>query len=264
MSYATAEASQKGSLPIELYEFSYQNLRLYYTSTEIDIVVAGITYTSTQIDRSKLLDSGEIGKNNQMLTVPQTFPVSELFGAGPPDDIVILKIRRYQASAPTDIRLIWISRVTSVNWPLLRAELNCESVFTALRQTGLHRVYTLNCPFVLYGGECKAASLPFTETHVVDNQVGNVLTGSTLGSHGDGWWAGGKVIWEYLPGFLAKRGIKNHGSTTLEITFAFNAIPNGTVVTFMAGCDHSYSTCGTKFANQLNYGGFNNMVQKNP
>lgn len=264
MTFLSLEQSQASSVPIELYEFSYQSNTLRYTSSESDIVISGVTYTATSIARTMLMDSGEIGKNNMTITAPDQFPVSTLFAAGPPDDIVTLVIKRVQLGALTDIDIIWLGRVMTVGWPPQISQLNCESVFTALRQSGLHRVYTINCPFALYGGECKADILSFQQAIVIDTQVGTILDGSSLALQPDGWWAGGRVIWQVAPGNLVKRGIKNHTGNQIELTFAMPNFPNGTTVTVAPGCDHSFPTCGSKFANQINYGGFPYMVQKNP
>jgi uncharacterized phage protein (TIGR02218 family) len=265
MSFATLETSQAASQPIELYEFSWLGNTLYYTSSADPIVLNSITYVPTQISRDEIVDSGEVGKNTLTLTVPEQFPVSALYGAGPPDDIVTLTIKRVQFAAIdlTDVVVIWLGRILSVDWPPLRSEIICENVFTALRAAGLHRVYTINCPFTLYDAQCKVDIGAFTEIHTADIQVGNVLTGDFNG-HPDGWWAGGKLTWEYQPGFFAKRGIKNHVGTSIEITFALPNFPLGTAVNVSAGCDHTFSTCITKFGATLNYGGFPFMTVKNP
>lgn len=266
MSFATLETSQAGSKPIELYEFSYLGTTLAFTSSADPVVINAVTYVPTQISRTEIVDSGEIGKNQLTLTCPEQFPVSALFGAGPPDDIVTLTIKRVQFDALdlTDTVIIWLGRVLSVNFPPLRSEITCQNVFTALRGAGLHRVYTINCPFPLYGSQCGVIQSAFTESQVIDIQVGNVLTGAGLVDHPDGWWAGGMLTWEYSPGLFAKRGIKNHVGTQIEITFAMPNFPLGAGVSVSAGCDHTFATCITKFAATLNYGGFPFMTEKNP
>lgn len=266
MSFTSLEASQSDSEPIELYEFSYLNTTQFFNSGAIPITINSTVYAPTQISRTEITDSGEIGKNQITLTCPDQFPISALFGAGPPDDIVTVTIKRVQAGAldSSNTVIIWLGRILSVNWPPLRSEITCENVFTALRAAGLHRVYTINCPFTLYGEQCGAIIAAFTEVHTIDIQVGNVLTGSTLNDQTDGWWAGGKLTWEYSPGLFAKRGIKNHVGTQIEITFALPNFPLGTAVNVSAGCDHTFPTCTSKFGQTLNYGGFPFMTQKNP
>jgi len=265
--FNSLEISGDNSQPIELYEFEYQGITHYYTSSEVDTQVGPVTYTAVAgLDRSEIQDSGEIGKNNLTLQVPNHFFVSDLFAAGPPDDIVTLVVKRVQLGAldTVDVVIMWLGRITAVSWPPLRSEITCESIFTSLRQAGIRRTYTVNCPYALYGIECQASILTFQATVTIDTQVGNVLHSSDLAVQPNGWWAGGRVIWQSSPGFFVKRGIKNSSGNLAEITYAMPNFPNGTSVTVAPGCDHSFSTCQTKFSNQLNFGGFPYMTLKNP
>jgi uncharacterized phage protein (TIGR02218 family) len=266
MTFATLEASQQGSSPVELYEFTQQGITYYYTTADADQVVNDITYANLALSRTELNTSTEIGKNNLTITGPDSYEIPELYGAGPPDDVVTLIIKRVQANAEdlADITIVWIGRVTSVDWPPLRSELHCESVYTSMRIGGLRRQYTINCPYALYGSECTVDIISYQST-LTATQAGNVLTSSTLGSEAAGWWAGGKVIWEYSPGLYAKRGVKNSSGNTAETTFAFAGFPSGgATVTIAPGCDHTYGTCITKFSNGNQFGGFPFMTQKNP
>lgn len=265
--FSSLETSVDSSQPIELYEFTYQGITDYYTSSEADLTIGAVVYTATQIARSEITDSGEIGKNNLKLTCPEDFPISNLFGAGPPDDIVTLVVKRVQLGAldTADVQIIWVGRITVVGWPPLRSEITCESVFTSLRQAGVRRVYTINCPYSLYGSECAVDILAFEQSIVIDGgQAGNVLTASGFALKPNGWYAGGRVIWQSTPGIYVKRGIKNHVGDQCELTYALPNFSSGTAITVAPGCDHSYATCISKFANGPNFGGFPYMMQKNP
>ena len=267
MSFNSLEISGDSSQPVELYEFTYQGVTHYYTSSEAPITINAVVYTPMQIARSAIQNSGEIGKNNLTLTCPETFDMAVLFQAGPPDDIVTLVLKRAQYSALdlADIQIFWVGRITAVSWPPLRSEITLESIFTALRQAGVHRIYTVNCPYALYGSECTANILLYQQTIDIDGgQNGNILTASAFALEPNGWYAGGKVIWQSSPGVYVKRGIKNHTGDQVELTFAMPNFTAGTSVIVAPGCDHSFSTCGSKFANQANFGGFPFFQQKNP
>lgn len=268
MSFLSYEQSQASSQPVEVYEFTYQGVTQYFTSADHPVTVGPITYAPLQLARTAFVESGEIGKNNITITAPDNWTISELFAAGPPDDIVTLVIKRlqFQALDVGDVSIVWIGRILTVDWPPLRSELTCESVFTSLRQSGARRVYTTNCPYALYGIECTVDITLFSSTITIDNQSGNILNSAGWDSLGqpNGWWAGGKVIWEYAPGFFAKRGIKNQTGSAAEITYTFPNFPNGTLVTVAPGCDHSFATCIAKFGNGLNFGGWPFMTELNP
>lgn len=266
MSFLTLEQSQSNSQPVEVYEFSYQGITQYFTSASEDVMIGPITYTHSQLARTAFVESGEIGKNNITLTCPDPFPISDLFEAGPPDDIVTLIIKRVQFGAMDvgDTVIVWIGRILTVDHPPLRTEFTCESVFTSLRQAGARRTYTVNCTYALYGGECALNITAFQTNITIDSQAGNVLTASAFATQPDGWWAGGKIVWQSAPGIFVKRGIKNHAGSICEITFTMNGFPNGGLVTIAPGCDHTFAVCGSKFSNTDNYGGFPFMTEKNP
>ncbi len=270
--FESLETSIAQSEPVELYEFSYQSQTQYYTSTETNITLNGQTYTATPLQRSEVMSSSEIDKNSLKVVAPDQFPISLLFQAGPPNDVVTLVVKRVQLGAlnGTNTVIIWAGRVMTVTWPPLKSELNCEALFTALRTGGLHRIYTVNCPYALYGSECQVIQSGFTTTKTDVTQSGNVLTSSSFNDQPSGYYAGGVLSWQYSPGKYALRGIKSHtqgtggAPGTMEITYELPNFGGSETVTVTAGCDHTFSTCGSKFANQPNFGGFPYMTQKNP
>lgn len=272
LTYDTLESSIANSVPIELYEFSYVSTMLYYTSSEADVTIGPKTYLASPLARSEITESSEIGKNNVTITGPDNFPVAALFAQGPPEDIVTVRIKRVQLGAldAGDEAVIWGGRITAVGFPPQRCEITCEMVFTSLRASGIHRVYTINCPFALYGPECKVNSLLFQKTATGCVQVGNVITGSSLNAFPSGYYSGGKLVWQPVPGTYIKRGIKNHVNNgtapgSMEITFEMPGYPSGgATLTLLPGCDHSGATCISKFNNYPNYGGFPFMTEKNP
>lgn len=265
MTFEAYEDTVQGSRPVELYDFTYQGIHLRYTSADRDITIAGITYTAAPISRSAITDTTDIAKATLTLSCAPHFDVSELFSVAPPDDVVGLVVTRFQKDDPdVEMHPFWLGRVVNCAWPTGQSTLRCESVYTALKQPGLRRPYSKNCPYVVYGADCQANILTFQQSIVITNQVGNVINAATLGSHPDGWWAGGRAYWESSPGFFVKRGVKNHVGTQVELTHPMAGIPGGATVVFAPGCDHSFFTCGGKFSNAINYGGAPNMQQKNP
>jgi uncharacterized phage protein (TIGR02218 family) len=265
VTFDALEISQQSSRPVEIYDFSYQGGHFRYTSAPVDVDFESQTWSAIAISRSSLDDSSDIGKASLTLTVPPTTPVAELFAVAPPDDVVGLVVRRLQYD-DTDLEaeVIWLGRVITCNWPPDRAELRCENILTSMKQQGLRRIYGRNCPHVLYGNRCTASQGAHSFDVTLDTQVGRVLTSAGFDAQVDGFFSGGMVVWEFLPGQFARRGIKSHVGADIEITYPFTGIPNGAALTALPGCDHSYATCNTKFANTDNYGGFKDMVTKNP
>lgn len=263
MSFDTFESA--GGRPIEFYEFSYQGRTLRYTSADRDITIDAVTYVATTISRSTFIDTNDIAKATLTLTCEPHFEVSELFNTEPPDDVVGLVLKRFQNDDPAqEVKAIWLGRVVNCAWPTNQSTLRCESIYTALKQPGLRRPYSKNCTYVVYGDECQLDIGAFTTVNAIDSQTGNVINGSIFATQPDGFWAGGRIYWEQTPGFIVKRGIKNHVGSQIEITHTMPGLPPGATVSIVPGCDHTYFTCGNKFSNTDNYGGQPNMQQKNP
>lgn len=263
MSFDSFESA--GGRPIEFYEFTYQGQTIRYTSADRDITVGAVTYLATSISRSNFTDTNDIAKASLSLTCTPHFEVSELFNVEPPDDVVGLVLKRYQNDDPAqEIKAFWLGRVVNCAWPTNQSTLRCESIYTALKQPGLRRPYSKNCPYVVYDADCQLNILAFTTTTTIDSQVGNIVNGSIFATHVNGYWGGGRIYWEKTPGFILKRGIKNHVGSQVEITHPIPDIPAGATVTIVPGCDHTFGTCGSKFGNSINYGGAPNMQNKNP
>lgn len=263
MAFDTYESA--GGRPIEFYEFSYQGRTLRYTSADRDITIDAVTYLATTISRSNFVDTNDIAKASLTLTCEPHFEVSELFNAEPPDDVVGLVLKRYQNDDPDlQVKAIWLGRVVNCAWPTNQATLRCESIYTALKQPGLRRPYSKNCTYVVYGAECQLDILAFTTVTLIDSQSGNIINGAVFATQPDGFWAGGRIYWEQSPGFIVKRGIKNHVGNQIEITHTMPGLPPGATVSIVPGCDHTFATCTIKFSNSINYGGQPNMQQKNP
>lgn len=263
MAFDDFELSVEDSAPVELYEFSYQGGTLRFTSADRDIEFASNLYRRTALERSPVTETGDISKATLTLTGPPDFEPAELFNPFPPDDVVGLVVRRLQP-ADGSAEAIWLGRVLTARWPKNQTELRCESVYTQMNQLGLRRIYSKNCPHVLYSARCGASQIAFEVVTTIDTQTGRVLSSSTFDTFVDGYFAGGKVTWESSPGYVQKRGIKLHTGTEVVITHPFPDIPNGAEVKIYPGCDHTRNHCGPKFANEPNYGGMPGMKQKNP
>ena len=263
MPYNDFEMSVEDSSPVELYEFSYQGGTLRFTSADRDVIFASNLYRFAQLSRTKIDESGDIAKAHLTITAPPDFEVAELFGVAPPDDVVGLVLRRLQPEANA-APAIWLGRVLSARWPKNQSELRCESVFTQMKIPGLRRIYSKNCPHVLYGPRCKVSEIAFAEEITLDVQTGRTLVSSGFDVFPDGYFSGGKISWESSPGYFVKRGIKTHVGDTVTISHPMAGIAPGTVFTALPGCNHTLSHCGPKFDNVPNHGGMPYMKTRNP
>lgn len=265
MPFADFETSAASGRPVELYVFSYEGGLMRFTSDAEDVFINPITYTAASIDRSEIEENADISKSDLTLTVPNGFLPSELFSVCPPSSVVGLQVFRVHRAELTSAALLWSGRVLSVNWKTGSVEMTCESVFTSMRRTGLRRLYSKNCPHVLYGARCGLAQLSFLATATIDIQTGTQITSSDFATFPDGYFSGGKIEWvDEVLNVTHRRGIRFHVSNAIYVTHPIPGITPASVVDIFPGCDHTLPTCLTKFNNTDNYGGFQEMQSKNP
>lgn len=265
MTYNATEVSSHSGSPIELYEFRRFTQTWYYTSADEDLFYDNRTYTAIPITRSKVEQTTEQSKNRLTVTAVRTIDVAELFRVAPPSDVVTLTVRRFHyLDGDQQAVTIWSGRVLNVEWSTSEVTFSCEPVFTSLKRTGLRRMYQRACPHVLFSSACGANR----DLHRVDGAVlavnGNTLDVQGLSSQAEGFYAGGYVSWEVTPGINETRFIQSHVGTTITLNVAFATSPLGETVTVYPGCDHTLSTCDSKFSNSANYGGMPYIPLKNP
>lgn len=267
MSFDALESSTESGEPVELYEFGYQGGVFRYTSASQSFNYGARVYTATPgLSRAAVTESGELAKASLSITAPEDFEVARLFEVVPPSDVVDLVITRVHRSEPDAGVTLWLGRVLNVSWSTGYSTLTCESIYTRLRTPGLRRVYSRNCPHTLYGAECRANQIGFSETIVLNTVPDSQfeLESTQFGTYPSGYFSGGKLFWEAGGGVIEWRGIRKHEGNVVTITHPIPGIlPTSTVVAY-PGCDKTLETCQSRFSNQLNFGGFPFIPQKNP
>lgn len=267
MPFQDYEVSVAGGEPVELYSFGYQGGTLRFTSAQKDVDYASNTYTAVPgLARSSIQDTGEIDKSDLEITAPIDFLVSGIFEVYPPSDVVDLTITRVHLGDLSDGKIIWLGRVLSVEWGIGYSKLRCESLFTQMRQPGLRRAYSRNCPHLLYGFKCGASALANVVSLVVTaiDSTGFEITATPADSYDDGFFSGGKLEFEPTPGIILRRGIRKHLGEVLTLTHPIPELIGGAIVAAYPGCDKTITTCNDKFSNLANFGGFPNMTSRNP
>lgn len=143
-----------------------------------------------------------------------------------------------------------------------RAELRS---FTSRLDQPQGRVYGRRCDASLGDQRCRVAMAPLTaEGHVAAVIDAGRLKLTGIGDFPDGFFRLGVLT--FLDGVNAgeKLDIEAHAAVEdgmeLSLWLPLSRAPDvGDRVTITAGCDKSFSTCRTKFSNQLNFRGFPHM-----
>jgi uncharacterized phage protein (TIGR02218 family) len=267
MTFAIYEESIEGGQPVELYVYHYQGGTFYHTTADADYDLAGVIYTAVPgLSRSEIDDTGEISKSSLTLTAPENYIISALFEVYPPSDVVELTVYRLQRADPTDPKIMWLGRVLNCTWSVGYSTLMCESMQTRLKQPGLRRIYSKNCPHVLYGSECRANQVFFEETATLDaiTAAGFDLHSPDIAGFPDGYFSGGKMAFDAGGGIIDRRSIRTHLGDRITLSHPIPALDSSSTITLWPGCDRTKETCITKFNNLENYGGFPYMREKNP
>ncbi|MBS0273728.1 MAG: DUF2163 domain-containing protein [Proteobacteria bacterium] len=83
------------------------------------------------------------------------------------------------------------------------------------------------------------------------------FTVSGLGSFGDGWFTGGKLVWTGGANKGRAMEVKRHTGVAIELWQSMSeAVVAGDAFTITAGCDKQFATCKSKFNNAINFRGF--------
>jgi uncharacterized phage protein (TIGR02218 family) len=87
------------------------------------------------------------------------------------------------------------------------------------------------------------------------------FTVAGLDSFADQWFSGGKLTWTSGVNATRAMEVKRHGVVNARISLELwqqmsESIAPGDTFIITAGCDKQFSTCKTKFANEVNFRGF--------
>lgn len=266
MTYDESETGIATSRPVEVYKFIGSFATYRYTSEDNNVTVGGEVYLSTALKREALRVATQDDEQIALdIEVPVALQVVQDYGftSSPPD--LDLEIRRvhWGLNFASDAVLIWTGPVNSISIDNQRAKLRSASLFTSALASPLPpRFYQKVCNHVLYDARCTVNPASFTKTDAV---VGVIENGTVIDVDDDGFADGVLIAGEMISNRTGERRlITAQASNVITINFPFADLITGDEVTLRAGCDHSFATCGSKFSNQVNFGGHPFIPDDNP
>lgn len=261
MSYNTVDQSVESGMPVELYKFNRGVQEWNYTSNADIVMLLSVPYEPANISRSEITQSGEVSKDSITLKFPRDHEfVADFLGVAPDQQTTLTIFRGHLTDSDGEFAAYWKGRVLSSSAAGSEVTLNCESVFTSLRRSGLRARYQLTCRHSLYSDSCGVIKAAYATPAYIQSVNAHVVVNNASGSTPDGTFTGGMI--ELESG--AMRFIVNHVGSTLYLSRPFVENINGMTVNIFPGCDHLKSTCQTKFNNLLNFGGFPYIPSLNP
>lgn len=264
MTYENRELSPYNSEPVELYEFSYATKIWRYTSADDDQTYLSQVFKTLPISRGDIEQTQEMNRSDMEIEMPEDVDIASEFEIYPPAEVMLVRIYR-QHRGESETALIWIGRVLNSEGRDGLFILHCESAFTSLRRTGLRRLYSIQCPHVLYGRRCGAVQNVFKTTGFIESMSLNTLTIEEASTKDDGYFDGGMLEFLDLDGITHRRAITAHIGSDITISAQIRQLDEeGSPVNIYPGCAHTKEDCIDKFSNRINYGGFDFSPDMNP
>jgi uncharacterized phage protein (TIGR02218 family) len=264
VSYEDDELSVEDSRRVELYAFELPIGARYLTSLDEDITHAGITYTSTPISRSDVLQSSVGQVREMVISLPIDHElVQALVANGIPARNARVTITGLQLrSGETD--RVWRGPIKQIASDDKFARLTVPNATDqALSVTLPFAVISRTCNHALYDAGCtvlRDATRRVLPT-VSGTPVGTTLVVSSISGKPDQWARFGEVV-RVADG--ERRDILSQVGTTLILDAPFGTIANGDALEVWQGCDHEVTTCRDSFSNVANFGGHPLLPVGNP
>lgn len=263
--YEDFEASAHRGEPVECYKFM-GTFRVYrYTSAEVEQTVNGETYDPAPIKRSTVR-AGTQSDDSLSLDISLPFNVDVVrdyaYAESPPSlTVEVYRVHRGSDHA-TEWALYWKGKATAFSVDGRVAKVRVPSIFSRALQGDLPNAYwQAPCNHVLYDSRCKILRGAHTISTVVLGGIGT--TAFNVAS--DGGVANALKAGEAIVGRTGERRlIMANLAGTITINYPFVDLREGDDIDLVDGCDHSFTTCKAKFANEINFGGHPYIPADNP
>lgn len=263
MTFDARENSVHSGNPVELYEFNRGTSFWRHVTHRKEKVYNLATYTPEAIRRTEIRQGQEINKQPVKIAMRYNHAVPTMFMVQPPGIVVTVTISRYHDD-DGEVKTIFKGRITRVIFKGMIAELECESVFSSLKRSGLRRHYQTLCPHVLYGSACGLNREAYKVTGTASAIAGTAITVAAASGYADGYFKGGYLQHNAAVLEYDARIIMSHTGDQIVVASPLLNMPVGADVWLFPGCNHTIGECDTKFGNSENHGGYPFRPDKNP
>lgn len=278
MSYLAQEQSVETGRPVELYFFRNNVIITQvfaYTSAPREITYNAVTYVPRSISRTDPeVEQADAGTDKDVqITLPLTDGLvnPRWVSTIPPgrDEVTIFRQHASDGVSPETITY-WKGFIDSVSFRGDgAATVRAVSERGLLRRNIPKRTYRGLCGHVLYDGGCKVVRSGFqfavTVTALSADGLTITVNGAGISGQASDFFNGGELHKPNGDRRMAQSFTDGGGgSGTVLVMLPFSDLAIGDALELTAGCDHVITTCRTKFANEINYGGFPWIPTRNP
>jgi len=267
MTYEAKELSVEDGAIVELYTFKIGSFIWNFNNSDHPVTVNGIMYSSTQISRTSIKNNQDISNAAITITVPFDNMFAKEYLDSPPSQEATLKVATiHETDTVKQMVIDWIGRVASVKFKDdVYVDIRCETITTTLRRTLLRRNYQRQCPHLLYGSQCTVDRDDYSFVTPSFFFDGTFMVTAGMSDFGPNFFDGGYVEFDQEGFPLQRRFITITYPDIIVLDLAINLRAGVPVTaTLFAGCDHTMTTCKSRFSNLDNFGGMPYIPTKNP
>ena len=278
MSYLAREASLHDGDAIELIEIRASEAVWRYCNRSTDFEWSGQIWEATPIRRSEIVHSSEITKAGISLYFPRGHEFAQNYFNAGADVVHTVTIWRGHLGEPDEeFQVYWKGRITAPKPERDQIVIECESIFTTMRRTGVRARFQRACRHTVYSRGCGLARESWRVLTQCTAADGLQLTVPGAASFADGYFAGGMLqtpdgVWRYIgthqgAGIGLWRPVPDLVEALANTGYGrnFGRFYGGPVlVELYPGCPGDIDTCHNRFDNRDQYGGFIGIPRKNP
>lgn len=261
-SFADDEISQASSVPADGYEFVGSATTWRYTSGVTPITIDGNVYTPLAGLRRSLVKVGGMQDTPELtVTLPIAATVVQHYVFATPPRSLTFNLYRYQATSG-GFEQQWTGEVVGINPSGEMATMTIPSAFGSRLSTNVPSgTLRKTCAHFLFDDRCRVSAAAFDFGTTVSTVDDRTIVVASVDGHIDDYYRAGKIVRDSDG---ESRAIISQIGTTLLIASPFRTLAGTNPVTLYAGCDHTHTTCESKFSNLANFGGFPTMPIVNP
>lgn len=255
MTFAANETGVESGQPIELYDFRLGTEVFLWTTNPIAVTYDSLTYQPLEIRRETIFFNPDERAEALKIVIPASTNLVRKYINSVPGQratLTILRVHRDDGDEELVQMFKGVAKTVAFSQNGLEAEIAVLPISGDLADSIPRFVFSTVCNHVLYDQGCTVAQSLFRHQNEVTGVSNDTLTIQGLAAKGDNWATGGYVA---LPSGDF-RLVVNHTGDTVRLLLPFPSSPLGLTVEVFAGCDHSIGTCGSKFNNVTNFGGF--------
>lgn len=249
------QKSQFSGKIIEFYKFSNNDQSFRYSSSTEEPVYNDEKYLQAEISRQRIAQTTNVDKAALVLSINSSAPLVQEYLRRKPASPYWLTLFRVHFGE-TEVKQLWQGRVMTIRPQGDVAQINLESILTAMNRLGLQKEFGNLCNHTLYDGfGCPVAKALHARAATVTAIASDTITVSGLSLFVNDWFNGGFI--ELADGDQRDiiRSTQSTGLLRVTHRFAKTCLQIGDPVTVYDGCKHRWiEDCIGKFGGETNNG----------